>query len=380
MLKNPFFTYIISFGSVLFAYQWGWSEIYPVLSYDLLLFLISTFVLSLFFGIYTKKMLDRKMRCDEGEGGLSDRVFLLLVLGFLLDFVYYGGVPLNILIQTGNYNHTEFGIPTLHVAIVTFGGTYSAVKFSNYLNFKNPKFLMQAVIPVIYDILIVNRGAALIAMVSWLSVIIVRRGGLGLKRGFISLALLLGILYLFGILGNARAGVDAIKEIGRPTETFAGSKVPDSFFWTYIYLTSPLANLQETLNKSENNILRFPELIFSEITPDFISKRILPIVGDGERTETPQVDRALNVATIYGRSYVYLGLPGLVIMFMTLAVTILVYVNLIRRSIYRVPALALLNILVVFCVFDNMIAFTGMSLQLLWILLLPNKIMKKTGS
>lgn len=376
MLRNPFFIYIVTFGCVLLAYQWGWSEIYPTLSNDLFSFLIGTFVLSFFFGLYIEKKLDTKIGCSEDERGLSDWIFLLLLVGFLSDFFYHGGIPLKILFQDGDFTYTGFGIPTLHVAIITFGGTYSAVSFSSYLNSKNPKFLMQAIIPIIYDILIVNRGAALIAMVSWLFVIVIKRGGLGLKKGFISLFFLLCVLYLFGLLGNVRAGPDAIKEIGRPTETFISSRVPDSYFWTYIYLTSPLANLQETINETSGDSWRLPELIFSEMTPDFISKRILPILGDPERVETPQVDPALNVATIYGRSYVYFGLPGLVLMFIVLIAAILLYVRLIRQSIYFVPALSLLNTLIVFCMFDNMIAFTGMSLQLLWILFLPNYIYK----
>jgi hypothetical protein len=43
----------------------------------------------------------------------------------------------------------------------------------------------------------------------------------------------------------------------------------------------------------------------------------------------------------------------------------------IRNSPYRVPALALLNVLVVFCLFNNMLAAATMLPQLVWPLLLP---------
>jgi hypothetical protein len=52
-------------------------------------------------------------------------------------------------------------------------------------------------------------------------------------------------------------------------------------------------------------------------------------------------------------------------------IKILVYLALISKSPYRVPCLALLNALIFFCAFDNMIAITTMSLPLLWPLLLP---------
>jgi hypothetical protein len=48
-----------------------------------------------------------------------------------------------------------------------------------------------------------------------------------------------------------------------------------------------------------------------------------------------------------------------------------VYLVVIFRSPYRVPCLALLNTLVVFCLFNNMIASTAMIPQLIWPLLLP---------
>ena len=47
MLKNPFLVYIVSFGSVLGIYQFGWSEIYPRLSYVLLLFFGLSFLFAL---------------------------------------------------------------------------------------------------------------------------------------------------------------------------------------------------------------------------------------------------------------------------------------------------------------------------------------------
>jgi hypothetical protein len=49
---------------------------------------------------------------------------------------------------------------------------------------------------------------------------------------------------------------------------------------------------------------------------------------------------------------------------------IVLYLRLIRHSPYRVPCLALLNTFIVFCTFQNMIAFSGLILQLIWPLFL----------
>jgi hypothetical protein len=49
-----------------------------------------------------------------------------------------------------------------------------------------------------------------------------------------------------------------------------------------------------------------------------------------------------------------------------LSLIIVVYLLLIRRSAFSVPSLALLNTIVVFCTFHNMIATSTLSLQLVW--------------
>ena len=119
--------------------------------------------------------------------------------------------------------------------------------------------------------------------------------------------------------------------------------------------------------------------------PDTISKRILPLInsaidsGSGNLVsrdqlyswEQPQISPGIDISTLFGRSYGYFGWIGPVIMFVALSAFIIIYVILIRRSPYRVPALALLNVLVVFCLFNNMIASAAMLPQLVWPLLLP---------
>jgi hypothetical protein len=88
------------------------------------------------------------------------------------------------------------------------------------------------------------------------------------------------------------------------------------------------------------------------------------------RVETPEVSKGLNVATIFGRAHVIAGWAGAVLMFAELCALILVYLRIISSSPYRVPALALLNMLILFSTFENMIAHTPVSGQLVWPLLL----------
>ena len=79
----------------------------------------------------------------------------------------------------------------------------------------------------------------------------------------------------------------------------------------------------------------------------------------------------MNISTIFGRSYGYFGWTGPTIMFAVLSMFIVVYLLVISRSPFRVPCLALLNTLVVFCLFNNMLVSAAIIPQLVWPLLLP---------
>jgi len=61
------------------------------------------------------------------------------------------------------------------------------------------------------------------------------------------------LLYLFGVLGTLRqsraahTGYDntLILKSGKASEAFTHSPIPNEFFWAYVYMASPLANLQQ---------------------------------------------------------------------------------------------------------------------------------------
>jgi oligosaccharide repeat unit polymerase len=367
MLKNPFFTYVFVFGGALLAYQLGWSGIYPHISESVMWFFCITFSVA---GVGAT-ILDPTLRSlrPHVTGTLPNAATWVLGIGFIADILYTGGIPLWMIATGQDYRYTEFGIPTLHVGIVTFGGVFAAIRFTDYLYSKNKWLLAQAFMPVAYDILIANRGAALMVLVSWLFVLVIKRGGVGIRMAIAGTAAMVMALFIFGVLGNVRSG-DVIAEIGQPTEAFTESGIPMPYFWAYIYLTSPIANFVENTDHAGGLDPKVDELIASELLPDFISKRVLPEIGAEDRAEFDQVSPALNVSTIFTRSYVYAGWLGVTIMFAALASLILLYTVFMSETVFAVPAMALLNTLVVFCVFDNMIAFTGMSLQLVWLVVL----------
>jgi hypothetical protein len=377
MLKNPFIVYILSFGGVLAVYQLGWSEVYPKLSFDLLMFFGATFFVSFLLAFAVSGTV--RQTSEHQPGQLPKYLLVLLLACFVADIVYTGGIPL-IMVTQGKFDYAgvDLGVPHLHVFAVTMASAFSTIRFADFLYSRRLRYLAEAFLPLLYFILIFYRGPILVCLVSWVFVFIIKRGRLGVIRGSLVVVLALVVLHLFGMLGNLREGESAIERLGKPTEAFKSSPIPKTYFWTYIYLTSPMANLQmavDTPGPTEGNTAVF---IVSEMLPDFVSKRILPLL-DAERVKAPEVSRGLSVAGLYGRSYVYEGWIGPVALFGLLAVLIVLYLRLIRHSPYRVPCLALLNTFIVFCTFQNMIAFAGLILQLIWPLFLGSWPFRRRG-
>lgn len=99
---NPFYVYGISFLFTLFVYELGWSEFYPELSIDLVIFIISTIIISFLLG----KILDFKVSKKEIMVIKFSKIVkctLFIYLGFFIEFIVNGGVPLFLILSQSGF-------------------------------------------------------------------------------------------------------------------------------------------------------------------------------------------------------------------------------------------------------------------------------------
>jgi hypothetical protein len=380
LLTNPFVVYVLSFAATLLLYQLGWSELYPNISLSLAVFFLSTFLAATLLALLLSPSVTRPAKYQPG---LLPNFCIWIVIGtFLVEIAIMGHVPLWLVIKGQKFYQLEAEASHLHA--FTFWSAFSVIRFADFLYSKRWRYLLEASITPIFYILFVYRGPTIMCFTSWCFVWLIWKGrGLSLRRVLLVGCAGLGILYLNGILGDIRSPGQELA--GRPSAAFKESGVPSTFFWAYLYLTAPIANLQLTVDTDSRGHGSVPEFAASELIPDFLAKRIMPrlnsqiasIAGNLSTRDLlyswdqPQISDGLNIATLFGRSYGYFGWIGPPLMFLILSVFILVYLIMTRDSIYQVPCLALLNTLVVFCLFNNMLASTAMIPQLVWPLLLP---------
>ena len=376
---NPFFLYILGFSIPLLVYQLGWSNIFPKISFGLFLFLLLTYLYSFLVGyyVYNKKFIVyRDISYDKNISVLA----VLIFTGFFLECMYVGHIPLLTVLSGKEYDYTTFGIKSFHVFCVTFGSFYTVYIFHVFLSTKRKTCLAICILMFVIPLLTYNRGMFLLNLSSCLFVYLLSIRKLYFKFVVILVLLALPVLYLFGIAGNVRVmhqagrtenitSSDLILKIGDAKDGFKESIIPKEYFWAYIYISSPLANLQKTLEDSDSVDLTFGRLLSFvnfEILPDFVSKRISKFL-EVKKMKINQITPALTVGTEYAGSYVYLNWLGLVLMFSYTMFVSFVYIILLKKNrTFFITGIAILNTLVFFNMFSNMFSFSGVSFQLVY--------------
>jgi hypothetical protein len=374
---DPFRAYALSFITALLFYSFGWSYLYPSLSISLILFLLGSVLAHLFVRTQWRKSVT--------VNGLKQvptvRVLTIITVGIYLlwcaDFLYEGGIPLVKILFKQEYNYLLFGVPSLHVFTVTFSSFYTVYLFHCYMIENNRLILLLYLINLFAAILIYSRAMFFFNLTSSLFLYLFVRPRILIKEIVIAILLLPLLFYFFGTLGTLRVSRIAhdtynnshFLNTGGATSYFRESLIPDEFFWTYIYISSPVANLQKNIEGHSNKKVRSKDFLRwfnDEVLPDFISKRINTFYGvkpyDDQRIVGP-----FNVSTIYSKSYSYLGWVGLTLMMViTLVIPFLYLKAFPTDSPFLLTGLAIMATVYFYMAYDNTIKFTGLSFQLVY--------------
>jgi hypothetical protein len=379
-MLDPYSVYILSFLVVILVYQLNWSSLYPILDSNLLLFLLATFAVAIIVANIFRKtlVLPRKKISFSTK---SNKIVLLLYLSWAMDFAYGRGIPLLLALRGIEYELTDFAIPFFHVLLVTFNSFFCTYLFHNYLSNRTWKSLQHYIVSFVPFIFLFARGAILMNIISSLFVYLnfkssLNKNFLNAKVFIITFVCFIPLLYIFGVSGNIRTAAvygrddhEIILDIGHAVPEYRDSIIPKEFFWSYLYISSPLANLQEAINKSKisnissDNILQF---VSNEVLPDFISKRLNEAFSI-KRATTILITEDLTVATVYANSFLYLSWFGLIMMALLIISFPLIYSKrLMNDNPFYLTGISTMNTLYLFLIFDNMFVFSGLSFQLVY--------------
>ncbi|WP_041258393.1 hypothetical protein [Fibrella aestuarina] len=176
----------------------------------------------------------------------------------------------------------------------------------------------------------------------------------------------------FGYLGNQRSfngDPVAFLSLTEASPSFVDSNIPKEYYWFYIYASSPFANFQNSTLTSKNHRYDILSFISWELLPDFLSKRIVPIEEDydGKNRLDYSINPILTVGSIYFEPFIRLGWLGPIIVFCFYCMLLFLYAYFFDiRSDYFLTGISILCVISIFNIFENMINFSGLSLQLLY--------------
>jgi oligosaccharide repeat unit polymerase len=358
-LTTPFAAYAAGFSVAITMYSLGYSDLYPPLQSSLKWFLLATCLICVYLANAAGKIVHTSAHARE-HFGTHLIIFSLIFAAFSAEVVVSGGIPLLHLSPFSDLSYRDFGIPTLHVAFVGFCYFFAVYWFDLYILGRGKKYLILFMPAFATSLLILNRGAFITILIA-ITIVYIRRRGFDrrLLLTFTGVAAIVG--WGFGFLGELRSngisGESVILAIGKPSDKFLNSNAPTELFWTYLYTSSPLANLQ--LNITDRTAADSPLLYFVlEFLPDFVSKRILS--ADVLSAAVPLLNTdELNVSTMYGRSFLLMGWLGVFLTFLYFIVVSAVCLKVLQRSRYFVAALGLLSAIAFLDIFDNMFITAG---------------------
>jgi oligosaccharide repeat unit polymerase len=380
---NPYTFYIVGFGFSLVIYQLGWSEIYPPLRPGLLGFLIASIVAHFFFSRRWAKNENTKSDADfVAQPKLNPRfVTVFLYFLWLADFLYEGGIPLIKMLLNVPYDYKKFGLPSVHVFNVTFTSFYSIYLLYLFLVSKKKEYLFLYLINMVSAILISSRSMFVFNLSSSFFLYLLCLKKIPYKRLLFIVPLVVIFFYFFGVAGTARVSYESktsydrnsFLDNGRATIGFRNSSIPKEFFWPYIYISSPMANLQTNINTYPIRPItprRVLEYINNEWIYESFSKRVNRLLCS-ERENENIIKDPFNVSTVYSRSYSYLGWPGIIAMGLFVLIIPGAYRKLIANNPYQLIAIAILCTTYLFMTYDNTIRFMGLGFQLVYPLVFP---------
>ncbi|MCX6254227.1 MAG: hypothetical protein NTV31_07085 [Bacteroidia bacterium] len=352
-IVNPFYIYCLAFSLAIFVYLWGWSNIFPELTSALILFFAVSFLLFIFAGYKLGKKWFVLFNPNRSNLYLNDIIFWLIIFLGFMNVLLMGYLP----VLDHSHNYREFGIPVLDPIFNTLSIFFSVFFFQSYLENKKNRFLIYVFIILIIQILLFRRSTIVWIFTSSSFLFLLY------KRKIKLLLILAGIIcipllsYCFGFYGNTRSNLTksiVLNDLGA-SDAFKDSGINHNHYIPYLYVSSPLANLQKNINESNGffNNGDIKSFFFYCLIPESFTIRLekpLHLTPPVCNLITPE----LIVGSFFMISFCTMGWPGMIIMLLFLFVFIILCFFIIKKwDTFSITTLSLLSTTVSLLIFSN---------------------------
>ncbi len=385
--NNPYVVFVLAWSFSLILYAFRGAAILPELTLGLSTFILSFIILFTLTAFFLKKV-GFILKPSKPVNVNYKILFLVNNILFLPNFLY-SGIPI-----LSGLRDTTFGIGSEIVIAIAFNSFTCVCFYYMYLTTRKKKFIWYCVYCLALFFIIVSRGFVMMTLITmfflWMNV---KNPVLTFKKIIIISVSALFVLYIFGVAGNLRSvalvqavrdykapgtaeqvpySSDIIFELGQASDVFQKNVIPGEFFWSYIYLTSPLGNLQYNINISRPpfNVDSFYLAVVDETLFDFISKRINALhKGYMHKMPVLLID-SLTVCTTFAGAYAVAGYGGMIYVLFFFWLFPIFYMSLVSKNPLSVIGVSTLCTIYFFSIFDNMFVISGLSLQMFFPIIL----------
>lgn len=304
-LLNPAFMYALTWIFVLVLYSLGLSDLLEPLQARTVLLVIGS-SLAFIVGWALESSLCHwhlafpqlnlaglsAIICSTRAGQRLKIAWFFLGLGIALEITYFRGAPGLGLMGIGpEIIYTDFGIPGIHGVVNSMFYSCCAVQFARILLNSTKSFNLLILVSLCYPVLGMSRQVFISLILQYLFIYfsIRRPSSLHLLRvTFFVIVMLL----IFGYLGDIRSGREHIIALASPTFTYP-EWLPSAFIWVYIYLTTPLNNVNFNIDMPPNYL---PLETMGTFIPSFARDAFMSEVGATRQWEL--VTDSFNVSSL----------------------------------------------------------------------------------
>lgn len=340
-MLNFFYIYGYMWIAIIILYSFGWSNMCIKLSPPILIFIILHIIVSLILGKALSKFFVFKRLEKNPHKKPTTTIFIVVFL--LINLLYDRNVPLFSVLKGNSMYAAKFsGIPVLYLLFSGFVILYAFYLMYLFICFRKKSLLVEYSIILIWFILLFQRQNIFVILLGslWMFIASVDYKKISMSRriGIVILVFIAAMagLYLFGIIGNVRYGMWSWNDTSM-IETLARINnkwpkwLPKMYVWAYVYIVSPLANLQYNFMygvQPSNEILDYlytviPYFVYNKIGSTYIKPMLI-------------ID-SLNVCTAFSVPYRISGMIGVYFIYMIEVIILLFEFIALKNNRYFVP-------------------------------------------
>lgn len=331
VLFHPVTLFLVSWCIVVGLYSLHLSKLLLFDNREVLataLWVVVPFVITVYWAMafYTfapkKRVASSRLGLDIGkiEKRLHRAFWVWLVLT-ACEAVISGGVPIVWLIQGSSKTYIDFGIPSIHGLLNSLILAIGLAEFGLFAIDRQKRHLWIPAWILVWSIVAVTRNMMIVSLlecgIAWGIIRGIRWRTVIKTAGIIFL-----VICIFGYVGDFRSGADEFRQLAQPSADYP-SWLPSGVLWIYIYLTTSIGNLVNTVTAATpiRNLL-FPNTM-ALLFPTVIRNAIYGVEAASGALSGELVNDAFNVSTAYVGPYEDFGRLGIVLFSTLLGVTAL---------------------------------------------------------